>query len=62
MENSQKALQNYVHPSLGYTYLFISMYEHEPVYQVDFCTLILTLMLWTVTKAWKKFNYVHMSK
>lgn len=61
MENSQKALQNYVHPSLGYTYLFISMYEHEPVYQVDFCTLILTLTLWTV-KAWKKFNYVHMSK
>lgn len=62
MENSQKALQNYVHPSLGYTYLFISMYEHKPVYQGDFCTLILTLMLWTVTKAWKKFNYVHMSK
>lgn len=62
MEDSQKALQNYVHPSLGYTYLFISMYEHEPVYQGDFCTLILTLTLWTVTKAWKKFNYVHMSK
>lgn len=41
----------------------IIIYDCKPVYQVNFCTLILTLVLLTIAKAWNKFSYyIQMSK